>query len=202
MTELMIEPKPEATAPTGTTQWDANFQALHARFPKSNDSILFCLHELQQSDTVSLDDLKALASMHGIRITGASVAAARRLLVPRAPRRRRVVIAAEGDVVAVPAVPAADQAEQRELLPTPLDEVGDTVTEHRGHGRHEVARQPRVLRPDPDQDLGDLVLQAVQQAIGDAEAKAERLRAAVRKAIEVLREAVEQGSGVRQETPR
>ena len=45
--------------------------------------------------------------------------------------------------------------------------------------------------PHPVTDLGGKLLAVVAQAVGDAEAKAERLRAAVRKAVELLREAVE-----------
>jgi hypothetical protein len=197
MTDLAAEPAIRSSS----TLWDANFQALHARFPKSHDSILFCLHELQQSDTVSLDDLKALANLHGIRITGASVAAARRLLAPRAPRPRRAAVAVEGDA-GVGSRRAMDDVVRRDGRPEQAVRTDDSAPEQGGPvqqpesaaaGMTVVAavprtvRRPRVKRPEQEQNLGALVLDVVQRAVGDAEAEAERLRAAVRQAIEVLR---------------
>ena len=83
------------------TDWDAAFAHLKARFPRIRDTILFCLHAIQQNPDIYLDDLKSLAEMHRLRITGASLAAARRLLaaesrppampvveLPRVPRAR------------------------------------------------------------------------------------------------------------------
>lgn len=199
MLEISTNLGPANAPPAPTTLWDANFRALHARFPKSNASILFCLHELQQSDTMSMSNLKALAAMHGIRITGASLTAARRLMVPRVARPRRAAVAAEGGSEAPP---AGDDAAQRDGRPELAVRADDSVPEQGGPGQQaelaasaeataSAARRLRVKQAQPDHDLGEMVLQAVQQAAGDAEAKAERLRAAVRSAIEVLREAVD-----------
>ena len=67
------------TAPT-TNGWDAEFAILKSRFPKVRDTILFCLHALQQNPFILIDDLKAQAEMHKLRVTTASLAGARRLL--------------------------------------------------------------------------------------------------------------------------
>ncbi|MEO5617281.1 MAG: hypothetical protein ABIS67_05890, partial [Candidatus Eisenbacteria bacterium] len=74
------EPVPQTIS--ATSAWDQEFANLKSRFPKAKDSIVFCLHVLQQNPDIEVDDLKARADMHGVRVTAASVAAARRLLVP------------------------------------------------------------------------------------------------------------------------
>jgi hypothetical protein len=76
MTETELDP----ARTTATNTWNAAFAALKARFPKAKDSIAFCIHALQANPDIALDDLKAQALMHGIRITGASVTAAQRLM--------------------------------------------------------------------------------------------------------------------------
>ncbi len=75
MTETETQP---TTAPTD--DWNAQFAALKARFPKVKDSIVFAFHVLQSNPDIALDDLKAQAKLHGIKVTAASVNAARRLL--------------------------------------------------------------------------------------------------------------------------
>lgn len=77
----MSELKPAAS------DWDQLFAQLRSRFPKATDSVLFCINELQQGAEVPLDDLKAQGAMHGIRVTGASLNAARRLLAPPVARQ-------------------------------------------------------------------------------------------------------------------
>ena len=86
MPEPELDSLPAATTVTSSKAnagtWDAAFAALRARYPKAKDSIVFCIYELQNNPEVALDDLKARASMHGIRVTGASVNAAQRLMAP------------------------------------------------------------------------------------------------------------------------
>src|SRR5882672_7833863 len=64
-------------SPAPPASWDVEFHRLRAGFPKAKDSILFCIHALQSNESIMLEDLKAQAAMHGIRVTGASVTAAR-----------------------------------------------------------------------------------------------------------------------------
>ena len=67
------------------SSWHSQFAELRSRFPGTKDSVLFCIHALQQDPGIQVDDLKAQAGMHGFRVTTASVAAAQRLLAPAGP---------------------------------------------------------------------------------------------------------------------
>ncbi len=63
MTETETQP-----TTTPTDDWKAQFAALKARFPKVKDSIVFAIHALQSNPDIALDDLKAQANLHGIRV--------------------------------------------------------------------------------------------------------------------------------------
>lgn len=91
----------DQTSPTNMSTWNAEFAALKSRFPNAKDTIVFCVHALMQSPDVALDDLKAQAALHGLRVTAASVTAARRLM-------------AEGNAQAGAAGPVAVAAPQRQ----------------------------------------------------------------------------------------
>src|SRR5690606_42019938 len=84
-TESLPNPTTPATAATPTAaDWDAQSEALKARFPKLPPSIVFAFHALQADPEMALGDIKAQASLHGIRVTAASVSAAERLLARNA----------------------------------------------------------------------------------------------------------------------
>ena len=155
MTETELAP----ARSTATTTWNAAFAALKARFPKAKDSIAFCIHALQANPDIALDDLKAQALMHGIRITGASVTAAQKLMSgttkPKAPT-----------TAAAPAVARA---------------TADAPARPARHARSTGAA------PDPTAMIQQVVAKLQQQS----GAEAERLREAIRKAVGVLRAAVE-----------
>jgi hypothetical protein len=55
-------------------------EGLKARYPTVRDTILFCLHALTENPDAEIDDLKALANQHGLRVTAASVNGAKTLL--------------------------------------------------------------------------------------------------------------------------
>lgn len=93
---------PQIPAPTPTS-WDQEFANLKARFPRAKDSIVFCLHALQQSANIAIDDLRAQAMMHGIRVTASSLTAAQRLLNPAQ------VTSSPRTKASVPQVPSALQ---------------------------------------------------------------------------------------------
>lgn len=76
MTETEIETVPTTTT---TDDWDAQFAALQTRFPKVRDTILFAFYVLQSEPDTSLDVLRAMARPHDLRVTKATVNAARRL---------------------------------------------------------------------------------------------------------------------------
>ena len=115
------------------------FAVLKAQFPKAKDTIVFCVHVLQQNGDAGLDELKAQAGLHGLRVTAASVAAARRLL------------AGDGGEAQVPAKPRA---------------------------RANVA--------NVGGDAEALLRQVLVKVQGQGQAEAERLRAAMRKAVALL----------------
>jgi hypothetical protein len=68
------------TASASESTWDAQLKALKARYPAVRDTILFCLHALTENPDAEVEDLKALASDHGLRVTAASVNGAKTLL--------------------------------------------------------------------------------------------------------------------------
>jgi hypothetical protein len=65
---------PEAKA------WNAQLAELQSRYRHVRPAILAALNVLQNEPELSVDDAKARAAKHGVRITAASVNAARRLL--------------------------------------------------------------------------------------------------------------------------
>lgn len=91
------------TAPLNDA-WTAQLEQLRARYKHVRPPILAALNILVNDKDVSTDDAKARASLHGVRITAASIAAAQTLLSrmdasavaaptrsvasPRGPRRR------------------------------------------------------------------------------------------------------------------
>lgn len=60
--------------------WRAMLDALRQRFPGANDSTLFCIFKLQQDPELRLRDFRGEAMLHGLRIAGRSLHAARVLL--------------------------------------------------------------------------------------------------------------------------
>lgn len=83
MTETELQ-KP-ATPRPATASWDSAFAELKARFPKVREPIVVALHILMQNPDIALDDAKARANLHGVRITAASIAAAQRILAKQEP---------------------------------------------------------------------------------------------------------------------
>lgn len=157
MTETELEPIPADTTPSQANAgtWDAAFTALKARYPKAKDSIVFCIHALQTNPEIAIDDLKAKAAMHGIRVTGASVNAAQRLMAPEEPR---------------------SATEAAEVAPAPRKRGRPTRTaQAAGNGM----------------DAEAMLRQVVAKMQAQSGAEAERLRAAIRKAVAVLQTAVE-----------
>jgi hypothetical protein len=88
----MTELEPLATTKSAPDPWAATFQGLRRRFPRVRDTVLLCVHVLEQGEDATLEVLPARAAMHGLHVTGASLNAARRLrqlLMPSTPIRSR-----------------------------------------------------------------------------------------------------------------
>lgn len=165
MTETQLEPG-SGSASSSTSSWDQAFAALKARFPKAQDSVVFAIYTFQNSPDIALDDLKARAQMHGLRVTGQTINAARSLMMGRAPTPR---------VKAPIAAPAVE--------PTPALVRAEPAAEPRRAPRKTHERKPQV-------DVADLVLQAVQKLQQDSGSEAARLKEAIRQAVAVLQAAV------------
>jgi hypothetical protein len=86
------EAQPQPTTDDNANTWPAEFPVLKNRFAGKKDSILFCIHALQATPEIKIEDAKQQAATHGIRVTAASLNAAKTLLDPKgntaAPRPR------------------------------------------------------------------------------------------------------------------
>jgi hypothetical protein len=151
MPEFQSEAAATPMGAPAASPWDIEFDRLRGRFPRVKDSILFCLHALQQDANVQIDDLKARSVLQGIRVTGQSMNAAKRILQggggarPRSRAGKRVDASTSATAVAT---------------------------------------------PEPASDLERLIWKAIAEAKGEAGVAAERLRSAMRSAIEVLQAAL------------
>jgi hypothetical protein len=79
MTETTLE-STTTDETTKTDDWDAQLAALQSRFPKIKPTILFAFSVLQSEPDTPVEVLKAMAKPRNLRVTKASVNAARRLL--------------------------------------------------------------------------------------------------------------------------
>ena len=70
-----------ASAPSlSSDTWNQQLDQLRVRYPHARPTILVALNILLHDKDIAADDAKARASMHGARITAASLSAARTLL--------------------------------------------------------------------------------------------------------------------------
>jgi len=161
------EQVPQAPVPSA---WDADFQRLRERFVGIKDSILFCVHAMQQNPDIALDDLKPRAELHGLRVTAASWNAALRLLAP--PREVRLVVDA----------PLATEAEP-ELEPKPVTPPPRVMPVRKPQ------QAPAPASP-PHGSVENMLLQVIDTLRAEEGERTERLRAAVREALDVIRDAL------------
>lgn len=131
--------------------WPQQLESLRARHPGQKDSVLFCLHKLEQDPRVGLPDLRGEAADLGIPMAGRALHSAKVLLGLAEAKPRRA---------SQPKAPAAKAAAPAR--------TGDT-----------------------DPAIEDQVLSAVRQIQSAAGAEAERMRRAIRQAIEILQDALE-----------
>jgi hypothetical protein len=69
----------EPNAPAADT-WDSILDGWRRRYPGQRDSVLFCIHKLQQDPELTLRDFRDEARLHGIPVAGRSLHSARLLL--------------------------------------------------------------------------------------------------------------------------
>jgi hypothetical protein len=139
-----------ATAPitiittTENNPWAENLAAQKTRFPNAKDSILFAIAALQDNPDIAIDDLKALASQQGIRVTAASVNAAKRLIDPEH------ATSPVGAPVGLNPVHARERVARRvRAAETPLDAnalIQDVVAKIQAQGNAEAERMREAVR--------------------------------------------------------
>ncbi|MGE3173048.1 MAG: hypothetical protein AB7O97_10525 [Planctomycetota bacterium] len=95
------------------SEWAQKFAELRQRYPRVRPAILTALHILSQNPDIGLDDAKAQAAMHGVRITAASMNAARKLLHPGSADAPGAGSRARGPRMGRPAAADAARAPQR-----------------------------------------------------------------------------------------
>ena len=128
--------------PTPTDDWNAQFAALKARFPKVRETIVFAIHALQSNPDIALDDLKAQAKMHGIRVTASSVTAAQRLLARTLATNGAAAGSAPNPATATPRRPRRPRAAQAPLDVESL--IRTTVGKILDQGAAECRAQPQL----------------------------------------------------------
>jgi hypothetical protein len=76
MTDTATEPSPAAATDT----WNLQLENLKSRYKHVRGPVLVALNILLHDENIEIADAKAQAQMHGVRITAASIQAARTLL--------------------------------------------------------------------------------------------------------------------------
>lgn len=142
--------------PPAADTWQSMLDALRRRFPGQRDSVLFCIHKLQQNPDLSLRDFRDEARLHGIPVAGRSLHSARVLLGLQKAQPR-----------------AAAQPEAEADAPPPA---------RRGRGRAPASTSASIE---------DQVVTALRRLQTDASAEAERLRKALRQAVAILQQALD-----------
>lgn len=139
MTATAAATEPEATT---NTDWTSQFATLQARYPKVREPIVAALLVLMQNPTAEIDTAKARAAENGVRITAASVAAARRLLArqdggpePAAPEKK-----------IAPAARRGRPARRAELNLDVEDLVRATVEKIQARGNAEAEKLREAIR--------------------------------------------------------
>ena len=157
---------PDDPTPTPDS-WSTTLEELRTRYPGQKDSVLFCVHKLQQDPAVGLPDLRDEATDRGIPMAGRALHSAKVLLGMAEARPRR------------PAEPRDERAT-----------AGQRAS--RAGARAERSRSERGRSDEPAGAIEDQVLAAVRQIQSAAGAEAERMRTAIRQAIAILQDALEE----------
>ena len=151
----------EASSSPTAADWNTTVLELRERFSGQKDSVLFCLHKLEQDAGVGLADLRDEAAALGIPMAGRALHSAKVLLGMATTKPRRTKAAAQ---------------------PAPEQPAATTST----------AARPGATRPAADGGaIEEQVLSAVRKIQSAAGAEADRMRAAIREAVRVLQDALD-----------
>ncbi|MEO0481190.1 MAG: hypothetical protein AAF196_17105 [Planctomycetota bacterium] len=163
------EPSPDEAAAEPTNvgdiaglPWDEAVGKLQAQFPGTSDGILFCVHKLLSDKEARLAEFRGEAEVRSIKLSGRSIHSAKVLLGYADPVKRRSKKA------------AVETTEATEPAAKP-------------RARRATATKPRAATGSPSEALAV----AVEQIQTAAREEAEGLKDAIRQAIAILQDAVE-----------
>ncbi len=146
----------EASSSPAASDWKTTVLALRERFSGQKDSVLFCLHKLEQDAGVGLADLRDEAAALGIPMAGRALHSAKVLLGMATTKPRRPKAAAQ-PALAQPA----------------------------------VTKSAAKMQAADGSAIEEQVLSAVRKIQSAAGAEADRMRAAIREAVRVLQDALD-----------
>lgn len=152
MTEIATEALPVPADDTWTQQLDA----LKARYKHVREPVLVALNILLHDANVDLDDAKARAQVHGIRITAASMNAARTLLARMSSSAEPA--AANGKPAPAPAR-RVRRSRPSENAPDAETLIRGFVAKLQGQGDAEAERLREAMRK---------AIAVLQTAVGDS----------------------------------
>jgi hypothetical protein len=167
------------------SNWNDAVEALRERFPGTKDSILFCIHKLEQDASLGLKEMREEATEAGISLAGRSLHSAKVLLGMGEPVTRKPRAAKDEDESADEAPAAADSGEE-----APKKRRGRP----KGSGKKAPVARERASSSGNSSfhSIENQMLGAIRQ-IHDAAAKQNAaLVAAVEEAIAVLQAALKQ----------
>ena len=152
-----------------TDSWDALLDVLRRRYPGQRDSVLFCIHKLQQNPDLTLRDFRDEARLYGIPVAGRSLHSARVLLGLQKP---------------TPARAAATDEADGEAEGSGADDLAPATAPRRRRARSGEGE-------DASASIEQQVVAAMRRMQSAAEADTERLRDAIRDAIAILQRAID-----------
>lgn len=160
------------------SNWNDAVEGLRERFPGTKDSILFCIHKLEQDASLGLKEMREEATEAGISLAGRSLHSAKVLLGMGEPvtRKPRAAKAAEGDEK-----PAAEAGEE-----APKKRRGRP----KGSGKKAPVARERSNGNGSFHSIENQMLGAIRQIHEAAAKQNAALVAAVEEAIAVLQSAL------------
>ena len=136
MTAIATEPLP----PTDT--WNQQLAQLKARYKHVREPVLVALNILMHDQNITVKDAKAQANLHGVRITAASINAARTLL-----SRMDSPVVATPTAKTEPTAPIRSARRVRAVEPVDAEAIiRGFVAKLRGQGNAEAERLREGIR--------------------------------------------------------
>lgn len=159
------------------SNWNDAVEGLRERFPGTKDSILFCVHKLEQDASLGLKEMREEATEAGISLAGRSLHSAKVLLGMGEPavRKPRAAKAEAAETTAA----EAPEAEPRKRRGRP-----------KGSGRKPAAPRERSNGNGSFSSIENQMLGAIRQIHESAAKQNANLVAAVEEAIAVLQAAL------------